>query len=63
MERRQAHGINTGRAAIYRETKGVEAFGIEQQRGTRSVRKFAIKRFERDEEEDQACSFGPKKNL
>jgi hypothetical protein len=61
MERRQVYGINTGRAATYRETKGVEVSGIEQQRGTSSVRKFVIKLFDRDEGEDQGCPFGAKK--
>jgi hypothetical protein len=36
MERRQAYGSNMESAAIVRETKRLEAFGIEYQRRIRS---------------------------
>jgi hypothetical protein len=36
MERRQAYGSNVEIPAIIRETKGLEAFGIEYQRRIRS---------------------------
>jgi hypothetical protein len=61
MERRRAYQGNTGSAASYRELNGLEAFGIEQQHRTRSVRTFAIKVFDRDEGEDQGFTLVAKK--
>jgi uncharacterized protein YecT (DUF1311 family) len=43
MERRQAYQGNSGSAARCRETNGLEAFGSEQQRGTRFVRNQAVR--------------------